>query len=205
MSTERGKAAYKRSKDTYRQSSNAQKTRAAYLKRTKNVIKQARWNRFQRDITSRDKPTKQIAQTKTGAMKDIRSYKVPAYVTSTFSRNRTQLLKTRQSVNIPPITVSDGRLKFKQFKSSRRRIEYKNASAGIMEEAIEKHGSLQDLLPKLFAGMHFKRYTKDFKLKSLSRYIINGALAQRDLWVKSIYYHVHQLQRVCKTVLAQIT
>ena len=202
MSTERGKAAYKRSKDTYRQSSNAQKTRAAYLKRTKNVIKQARWNRFQRDITSRDKPTK--AQTKTSAMNDIRSYKVPAYVTSTFSRNRTQLLKTRQSVNIPPITFSDGRLKFKQFKSSRRRIEYKNASAGIMEEAIEKHGSLQDLLPKLFAGMHFKRYTKDFKLKSLSRYIINGALAQRDLWVKSIYYHVHQLQRVCKTVLAQI-
>ena len=71
MSTEQGKAAYKRSKDTYRQSSNAQKTRAAYLKRTKNVMKQARWNRFQRDITSRDKPTKQIAQTKTGAMKDI--------------------------------------------------------------------------------------------------------------------------------------
>ena len=109
------------------------------------------------------------------------------------------------SLYLPSLPGSNNNFKrSKRFVRDKSRVSYKVSAKSIVYEALNNTKNLTQFLQHISESETLRNYTHSFKVSYASKLIVNKVLAGRDRWVQCVYFTMHRLNVLCKSIKAQI-
>ena len=116
------------------------------------------------------------------------------------------IMISRTSVYLPKLPGSSPLSAYRhhRFLKNRCKVAYRNAARSIVHHTLFKTKNLNEILKRIFPTNILQKHTRSFKVSFASKHIVNTVLARRDRWVQCMYFTIHKLSALCKTINAQV-